>query len=483
VKKLRQKRLQLQLLFALIAALAVVALTIGLVLNAVQHAQSFVLADADRTIDQAMHELSREYRLRLSGDTTWKDLTPGEQDLTLRAISRTVLNSYPGVEGGFWNGSEVAGYAFPTHDGEAPKMDVPAAERASIEQVSAMARTQGQARRVLQGKRDLVVIGAQSTGATVCWAMKRLPGLADPAERTRNTLLISLVGIVILGAGGVLATGIGLNRGVAQIKQGLASLDRDFGANLPERRDELGEISAAINRMARTRQRLEAELRREDRTRVIGQMTARMAHEIRNPLNSIRLSLQMLAQRQQQKRLMPSDFEMVINEVDRLNRLLSDLLAFQQPRPPKIESREVGPLLQKSADLVRPQAEKQGVQLVLAPSAAQSALFDEQYLQQIMVNLLLNAVEVSAPGDRVAVQTSIYQTNLAIEVRDNGPGLSGEQQEHLFEPFYTTKTTGHGLGLAVSRELAESMGGILHYEFVEGPGARFVLRLKGAHEV
>lgn len=485
-----QKRFQLQLLFALLAAISVAALTVELVANAIRHAEGFVLTDTKRALTQAINELDREYRLRQRAtasaqptETPWADLPITAQDLTLRAISQTVLAAYPGVEGGFWLPSQFAGYSYPTHDGGSPKIDVPAAERSAIQTVIDDAQRHGQAETVLRGKHDLIVIAAAFPPgqAVAAWAMKRLPGQAESTQRTENILLAALVAAALLGAAGVLATGIGLHRGVAQITHGLAALQSNFSPSLPTRRDELGEISAAINEMARTRRRLEEEVRREDRARTIGRLIGRIAHEMRNPLNSIRLSLQMLAERQEHNRLRSADFRMVIDEVDRMNRLLSDLLAFQQPRPPEIKPCAVNPALDACVQLVHPQARQQGVALVLNADHQHTALLDEQYFRQIIVNLMLNAVEVSAEGERVEIRSTAVNGDVRIAVSDHGPGLTAEQREHIFEPFYTTKTTGHGLGLAVSRELAQSMGGSLTYNPEPAPGATFVLQLRSAH--
>src|ERR1700685_1700763 len=95
-----------------------------------------------------------------------------------------------------------------------------------------------------------------------------------------------------------------------------------------------------------------------------------------------------------------------------------------------------------------------------------------------MLNLILNAIDASKGGEQVLVNATAVNGSIAIEVSDRGPGLTPEQQEHLFEPFYTTKPTGHGLGLAVSRELAQSMGATLFWRNGHTQGATFVLQLK-----
>jgi signal transduction histidine kinase len=160
-----------------------------------------------------------------------------------------------------------------------------------------------------------------------------------------------------------------------------------------------------------------------------------------------------------------------------MNALLSDLLAFQQPRPPNIQLLRVGPILENCVRFAKPQAGNQEVDVRLTGDLSQSTLVDEQYFRQIMLNLILNAIDVSKSGEQVLVNATAADGSIAIEVSDRGPGLTLEQQEHLFEPFYTTKTTGHGLGLAVSRELAQSMGASLSWRNEPAHGATFILQL------
>jgi signal transduction histidine kinase len=464
-----RRRFQLQLLFALVAAASVTALVLDLAVSTVQHAGRFVVSDTNRTLGQAIRELKHGY----------PDLAAA--DARLRGISQTVLNSFPGVEGGYWTrASQFAGYSYPTHDGGAPKVDVPAAEKSSIESVIAESIRNGTSQRVLRGRHDLVVIAAESTGGVTAWAMKRLPGQAEPVRLGSNVLLGVLVAAAFLGAAGVLATAIGLRRGVAEMKSGLAMLRTDFTRRLPERPDELGEIGAAINEMAVARTRLEEQVRREDRARTVGHLVGRIAHELRNPLNSIRLSLQMLAQRQSEQRLRPGDFRIVVDEVDRMNRLLSDLLTFQQARQPELEPRQIAPILAECIQALGPQARERGVGLVAPATLAGSALMDERQFRQIAVNLVMNAIDASRRGQEIQIQTKSAGGWVAIEVSDQGDGLTSQQREHLFEPFFTTKADGHGLGLAVSRELARGMGANLVYRS-ERQGTTFILEMPEAH--
>ena len=415
-------------------------------------------------------------------DSTWRALALASQDTSLRGASQAVLGSYPGVEGGFYDGMHFVGYSYPSHDTGGKKTDVPVAELDDILATISQSRSAGAAQRILHGSRDIVVIDAKTDRETGCttWAMKRLSGQSDPGTHRGEILLAALVLAALISIGGTLATGIVLRRGITQIKSGLAALESNFSHRLPERNDELGEISHSINRMAEARQKLETDLRREDRLRTIGRLVAGIAHEIRNPLNSIKLSIQYLQRRIGDHGVRAEDLHPVVEEVDRLSALLTTLLAFQKTRAPAFVDRPLAPVLEQCVSLVRRQADVRTVTIRSEiPPPDVEARFDAEQLTQVLMNLLLNAVEAAGPDGTVEVRVAKQDETIRIEVRDSGPGLSDEQREHLFEAFYTTKEGGTGLGLAVSRELAAGMGGALHYRN-NGPGATFEIELPAA---
>nr|MDQ2712743.1 ATP-binding protein [Acidobacteriota bacterium] len=236
-------------------------------------------------------------------------------------------------------------------------------------------------------------------------------------------------------------------------------------------------ISRSINRMASVRRKLENELRREDRLRAVGRLAAGLAHEIRNPLNSIRLTVQLLERRLEANSVRREDLQTVRTEVDRLSNLLNDLLDLQRSRQPRPELQAVFPVLQHCINLVERQAVMQSTTIYLdSPYQQMEAFFDSQQLTQTVVNLLLNALQACHDGGTVHVRAFEENGISRIEVQDDGPGLDSEQQEHLFEPFHTTKPAGNGLGLAVSRELMRSQGGNLVYSPSQ-EGACFVVEL------
>lgn len=479
MNRLLQNRLTLQMLFALAAALSVAALSVVLITEAIRSAESVVLSEANRTIATAIKELKQQYQYRSAADNSWLSLPARARDVSLRGITQTVLRSYPGVEGGFYSAPDFLGYAFPTHDTGAAKTDVPTAEHGLIISIVKQSLDTGQlVQRVVRGRADLLVLGALAdpNHGAVVWAMKRIAG-RTPGRVRRELLLTILVIAALISIVGTLATGVSLGRGVAQIKNGLSVLETNFDYHLPERSDELGLISRSINRMASLRRKLEAELRREDRLRALGRLAAGLAHEIRNPLNSIRLTIQLLERRLATNSVRREDLWTVRNEVDRLSTLLNGLLDLQRSRQPRPTWQPVFPILNHCISLIQQQAEMQNTSVCLECGKTwPEACFDSQQLMQTIVNLLLNALEASPPGGTIHVRTVSEDGAVRVEVRDEGAGLNSEQQEHLFEPFYTTKPAGTGLGLAVCRELMRSQGGDLIYK-PGGAGACFVVEL------
>ncbi len=393
MRSLFKRRLQLQLLFILLAAVLVASLSVLLISDAVQSAEGVVLSDAARKLAAAVSELDQQYQDRVAADSAWLALPVPAQDTSLRGVSQAVLRSYPGVEGGYYDGAHFLGYSYPTHDTGLKKTDVPTAELDDLLATISQSRAAGTAQRTLRGQHDIVVIEAKAdrSNGFASWTMKRLAGRSDPGSHRREILLSALVLAALISIAGTLATGVLLQRGIVQIKSGLSALEADFSYRLPERNDELGEISHSINRMAEVRQKLETDLRREDRLRAVGRLVAGIAHEIRNPLNSIRLSIQYMERRLGGNGLRAEDLRPVIEEVDRLSALLTNLLTFQKTRQPDLRDRPVAPVVQKCVDLVQPQAEARNIEMRAdtGPSGLE-ARFDPEQLTQMLMNLLLN---------------------------------------------------------------------------------------------
>jgi two-component system sensor histidine kinase PilS (NtrC family) len=243
---------------------------------------------------------------------------------------------------------------------------------------------------------------------------------------------------------------------------------------------------------------MEGELRRQERLAAVGQLSAHLAHEIRNPLAAISGSIQVLdatlpcsVKDDETRRLL----DIAVREADRLNRLITDFLQFARPGPSKRTTVSVALVVEEvlhMLDSVCPPS----VRVSLDAPRELRVLADENQLRQLLWNLLLNALQAlpdggsvdvtvaqvpaqaPAAGDRRAAEEGTRWVE--IEVADTGAGIPEDVLDHIFDPFFTTKKEGTGLGLATVHRIVEGHGGHLAVESVVGAGTRFRIRLPHA---
>ena len=149
---------------------------------------------------------------------------------------------------------------------------------------------------------------------------------------------------------------------------------------------------------------------------------------------------------------------MITSEIDRLDTLLKSLLVFRADEPPKIRRQPLQPIVERTLALVEPHASESGILLEVGAGTDCEAPVDADFLQQALMNLLLNAIDASGDAGKVRLSLLPINSHVEIVVEDTGPGLNADQQERIFEAFYTTKPGGTGLGLAVTKTLLEKMG-------------------------
>lgn len=230
--------------------------------------------------------------------------------------------------------------------------------------------------------------------------------------------------------------------------------------------------------VARLHQR-EREVLRAEQLAAVGQLAAGVAHELRNPLTAVKMLVQTSREELEAKGVASEDLQIIEHEIRRLERCLQTFLDFA--RPPKMERRTVdlSGIIDQAFALINGRAKKQKVELRFVPPPAPVILeADADQVRQLLVNLAMNALDAMPHGGQLSI-TAARAGNNQVEVRvtDTGPGIAHEVMPRLFEPFASGKETGLGLGLVVSRRIAEEHGGTLEADNVPHGGACFVLRL------
>lgn len=225
---------------------------------------------------------------------------------------------------------------------------------------------------------------------------------------------------------------------------------------------------------------IEDQLRRADRLTALGELSAGMAHEIRNPLGSIRGTAEIL-----RDAFAPDDkyaeFTVILmKEVDRLNHVLEDFLRFVRPEPSEKQKFSPAEALREVLQLVEVQARKAGVQVVTEIPELPQVQGDGGQLKQVFLNLILNAVQAMTAGGRLRVDAEQCGPWVVCRFADNGPGIANENLERIFNPFFTTKQEGSGLGLAIAHRIVDSVAGQLLVESQAGEGTTFTLKLRVA---
>lgn len=223
---------------------------------------------------------------------------------------------------------------------------------------------------------------------------------------------------------------------------------------------------------------LYAELEQARRLAVLGAFAAGLAHEIRTPLSSIRMNMQILRRKADLPGSDREYLDIALDEMDRLNREISDVLDFARPLALRPQAFDVRKLVSDAARQAEAVLSERGVRFTSRVADGLQMLYgDADRLGQVVVNLIVNAAHASAVGQGVEVEVRKEERAIALIVRDQGCGIKPENLPKLFEPFFTTRPDGTGLGLAIARKIAQSHGGELTVTSTMGRGSEFRLRL------
>ena len=212
-------------------------------------------------------------------------------------------------------------------------------------------------------------------------------------------------------------------------------------------------------------------LRAAEKLAALGRLSAGLAHELRNPLNTLSVLTYAMLEQAEQSGLRISDLEVVQSEIRRMNLLVDQFLDFARPRAPRFQRHRIEEVLEETLLLIGPEAGKKDLRLERAFEAGAAAVWaDGDQLKQVFLNLMLNAIQAMERGGTLRAGTRMAAGGVVVEIRDTGSGIPAEVRERLFEPFVTTRTGGTGLGLPISLRIIEGHSGELRLESVPDEG-------------
>lgn len=220
----------------------------------------------------------------------------------------------------------------------------------------------------------------------------------------------------------------------------------------------------------------ESELARLDRMNLMGEMAAGIAHEIRNPMTVIQGYLQIIMKNTDERT--QRKLTMVLEELDRVNGIVTDFLALARNKVTAREKKPVNALIESVYLLMMGNALHKNISLILAlDRAVENANINEKEIKQVILSIIQNAIEATPPNGTITIVSGREPSGILIKVKDTGCGIPRDKLGKVFDPFYTTKENGTGLGLAVAQSIVERHGGLIEVRSEEEVGTEFIIQL------
>lgn len=468
-----------------------------------RYTKSAVASAEEKRLTAAATNLAQEYEDR--ADTALRNKQPAPLDSpnavtsqeVMSLLSRIVLQNQEGIGGGFYSLSadRLVGNFYPNAEKSMQRAenneDIPASEQRTVMEIArTAASTRQSSSKVLTDPSGILLVSAvpiREGYAVVgsAWAVKRLTDL--PGANRFHAYLIT-AGLAASALASVLLTLLviqNLQGGVRKIESGLRELEGNLSSRIDTSNEpaEIQHVVQAINRLGKTlkeklecEKQMESQLRHAERLASLGRLVAGVAHEVRNPLATIRLRVQMSRRDAVEPKVKESCL-IALEEIERLNGIVNRLLNFARPIQLELEPIDLRALVRERVSSFEDFALSHHVQLMTnLPSKNVLTVVDKDRMAQVFNNIIQNALEAMADHGgtlsvTVASNNSCEKASaVCVEFQDTGKGLSSADIGHVFDPFFTTKPSGTGLGLSISHELVRAHGGDIKIESQEGRG-------------
>jgi signal transduction histidine kinase len=276
-----------------------------------------------------------------------------------------------------------------------------------------------------------------------------------------------------------------------RIRDVAGRLNRDLGSvtleeegDLPDLHRQMQGVTEEIERVIEQLQQREREVLRAEQLAAVGQVAAGVAHELRNPLTSVKMLVQTGLEGDKAPGLPPEDLAIIEHEVRRMEQCIRLFLDFARPPDSERRRTDLTEVVRRALALVEGRARRQKVYLDAdLPEQPVLMKIDPEQIHQVLVNLLLNALDALPRGGTVQVQIGLAESHVEVRIVDTGTGIAARVRERLFEPFVSSKETGLGLGLSICKRLIEAHGGSIRGDNAHEGGAVFAFTLPVDGEV
>ena len=347
---------------------------------------------------------------------------------------------------------------------------------------------QGQKIRVREIELPIFPGGDDQKWASVKIGMSLEPMYANLRE-VRKVLLLVGVGGFLLGILGATILARRISRPLLRLAEGTVRIAKgDFSqAIVDSSGDEVGDLARSFNTM--TRQLLQARQRMEEANRQlvqheklasIGRLAATIAHEIRNPLTSVKLNIQKVTEEEGLAETVRPHLGLAVEGIGQIERFIKELLNFTRVPELSLERWPIDLIVEESLKMIGGVLAEKGI--VVEKACAEdlpAVLVDADKMRQVFLNILRNAQEALGPGGRITVACDAVKDGgrpmVRVRISDNGPGIPDKIRPNIFEPFFTTKPSGFGLGLPNARKIVEQHNGAIHLGRKRGPGSSFIV--------
>jgi signal transduction histidine kinase len=488
--------------------LSVIGIGIFVALDVLDRWTQDIVQTNTRLTKESVHKISTASQSLI--DSLWRNnffstslLSRSESmkiDSLFSAITAEQVVSIKGMEGGFYlrTVDEMVGYSWPTSPppkpayGPAPRSfpTIKAQILESIAERAPLVEFHSYDFAIYPLSTEPIWVNDSIIGAV--WARIHVE-----KELPKNQLakILNIAAIIAIGALGAVLILLWIRKlHIDAIRVGLEEIRRDQSHRLPESSGVYGIINRSINRMVdalmdeqQKREHLERELHQQDKMATLGKLIAGVAHEVKTPLAVIKTRVQMW---QRDRKLLahtdqfdaviqPDSMQLVVEEIDRLSRLVKRLLLFSKPASQKVQHTNIALLLEQVCTLIADEAKERSIHVAVAHAAPLPPIaVDAQSLEQVFLNICMNALEAMRESGTLRIGSTFQSGVIELTFDDDGKGIDPSIRRNIFDPFFTTKDHGVGLGLSIAYEIIKSHGGSIEFTAPPGgPGTRCIVRL------